>query len=137
MFHPWSYSLVVILVSIRFIESISSSHFSSHPSVDPLPCQQVLKRGTVSVYLIYAFPLNPPSSLKHFARIFFCRPSSFIDVKIFVLGIQLLYSSPLPSFFFQTSSLNLSLITRVGSQRTPARLWQLSLSRSRTLQPDL
>jgi hypothetical protein len=104
MFHPWSYSL-----AIRFIESSSSSHSSSHPSVNShcrhLPCHQVLKGGIVSDSRIHAFILDP-SSLKHFVRfIFVCQPPTIIDIQ----DIRSRDSTPvytvLRTFFHASSSI--------------------------------
>jgi hypothetical protein len=97
----------------RFIESkvhqvtLESSIVKS--SLSPsLPCLQVLKGGIISDSPIHAFILDP-SSPKHFVRfIFVCQPPTLIDAKIFVLGIQLPYSSS----FFSSLVLDLSLNSR-------------------------
>jgi hypothetical protein len=98
-------------VSSKFPQVILESSLGQSSLSLSLRCRQVLKRGIVSAYPIHAFILDP--SAKHFVRIILVRrPQSIIDAKIFVLGIQLPYSSPPHRFFFKPSSLNLFLNSR-------------------------
>jgi hypothetical protein len=119
MFHPWSSSSSS---HPRFIESkvpqvISRVIHQSILTVAIAPCQQVLKRGIVSTYPIHAFALDPPSrSLKHFVQIVFRQPLLSSMSKIFVLGIQLPYSSPPDRFFFSKPGPSICSRIRVTSR---------------------
>ena len=84
--------------------SLSSSHFSNHPSVDPLPCHQVLKRGIVSAYPIHAFALDPPKLTEAFRPNRLSSTSALFDVQDIRSRDSTLVSkssiAPLPPIFF-------------------------------------
>jgi hypothetical protein len=94
--HPPSW-----LHQISFLKSLPESSIGQTSLSLSLPCRQVLKRGIVSAYPIHAFAFDLPSrSPKHFVRIVFCQPLHSSMSKIFILRIQLPYSSPPHRFFF-------------------------------------